>query len=76
MDVDDEDSSPSPLYTFNDQSIVIVDNNYNDLKSPKIIVNIPKKSINYHAIRQFFINPNDKIWDDFQTTCKFFKCKC
>ena len=37
MDVDDEDSSPSPLYTFNDQSIVIVDNNYNDLKPPKII---------------------------------------
>ena len=75
MDVDDEDSSPSPLYTFNDQSIVIVDNNYNDLKPPKIIVNISKKSSNYHDIRQFFINPNDKIWDDFQTTCKFFKCK-
>ena len=57
MDVDDEDSSPSPLYIFNNQSIVIVDDNYNDyndyndLKPPKIIVNIPKKSVNYHDIR-------------------------
>ena len=86
-DDDDDDDDASSLYTFTDQSIIIVDNNYNDVKSPRVIINIPKNSINpkYFAnggnkkrkskknvADDHFVDPNHEIMNSIIKSFEYF----
>ena len=79
--VDDNDhdhDNVSLSYTFSDQNVVIIDNNYNHLNSPKIFINIPRSAINKDYFSKddlthvYFLEPQHVVHKNIKNTLKYF----
>ena len=62
-DDNDDDNNNDNNYAFKDQSIVIIDNNYNYKLSPQISINIPKSIINKKIFRNRINNYNNNNYN-------------
>ena len=63
-------------YLLDKENIIIIDNNYNDNVSPKIIINIPVNAMIFdHEKGKYFINKEHNIFDNISKTFKYFNDK-